>query len=92
MIAYAHTATTPIFSMPNRTRPVMPLIDPQELARRNNESAATFRLLEAKRRMRRRLKSAGILTSPLLDALDRMETERAARPTRAVGFFLPKQH
>ena len=66
-----------------------PLVDPQELARRNNESAAVHRAYCEKRRRRLRLKSP--LPGIILDLLDRREAEREARPTRAVGFFLPKK-
>jgi hypothetical protein len=58
--------------MPSRP---MPLIDPQELARRNNESSA------ANRRPRR---SKSKLLNQLLDKLP-----PPARPLRAVGFFHP---
>ena len=67
-----------------------PLLDPQELARRNNESAAVHRAYGEKRR-RRRLGLKSPLPEKILDALDRREAEREARPTRAVGFFLPKK-
>ena len=68
-----------------------PLIDPQELARRNNESAAVHRAYREKRRLRRRLGLKSPVPEKILDALDRREAERAARPTRAVGFFLPQK-
>ncbi len=66
-----------------------PLIDPQELARRNNESAAVERSYREKRRLRRLLGSKSPLSEKMLDAVDRLEAERESRPTRAIGFFLP---
>ena len=68
-----------------------PLVDPQELARRNNEAAAVHRAYSELRRLRRRLRLASPLPEKVLDALDRLEAERTARSTRAVGFFLPKR-
>lgn len=73
-----------------------PLLDPQELARRNNENAAVHRVYCAKRRLRRKLQSK--LASPglklpgkILDELDWRKAEREVRPVRAVGFFLPRK-
>lgn len=69
-----------------------PLIDPQELARRNNEAAAVehaYRALRRDRRQLRCLRGKSLLSEKILDALDRREAERIARPVRAVGFFLP---
>lgn len=65
-----------------------PFIDPQELARRNNESAAAHRASSGLRRLRRRLRLKSPLPEKILDALDRQEAARTARPIRAVGFFL----
>ena len=53
----------------------MPLTDPQELARRNNESSAAAR-------KPRRTKSK--LLNKVLDEKD------PVRPVRAVGFFMPE--
>jgi hypothetical protein len=60
--------------MPSRP---LPLIDPQELARRNNESSALAR--------KRRLRTKSRLLNKILD-----EKDLSARPVRAVGFFLPE--
>ena len=73
-----------------------PLIDPQELARRNNENAAAHRLYRARRRLRRKLPRrpgpCGLeVPDKLLDAADRQEAVREARPVRAVGFFLTEK-
>ncbi len=61
--------------MPSRP---MPLIDPQELARRNNESSAAI----AKPR---RAKGRGL--KKLFDQLP-----PPTRPIRAVGFFYPERN
>jgi len=61
--------------MPSRP---LPLIDPQELARRNNESSAA-------NRKPRRTKSK--LLNQRLDKLP-----PPTRPVRAVGFFYPDQN
>jgi len=58
--------------MPSRP---LPLIDPQELARRNNESSAAAR-------KPRRTKSKRL--NQLLD-----KSPPPTRPVRAVGFFYP---
>ncbi len=68
---------------------VKPVIDPQELARRNNEAAAVEHAFQELRRQRRRFPLKSPLPKKILDALDRREAERIARPVRAVGFFLP---
>lgn len=65
-------------------KPPQPLSSPQELARRNNENEAVYRAFERRLgRLKKRTKAA----------VDRAwrEAELAARPVRAVGFFLPAQ-
>jgi len=58
-----------------------PLIAAQELARRNNEHEAVTRAFRLRLgRLRRRTKAA--------EARAWREAEQAARPVRAVGFFL----
>lgn len=68
-----------------------PLIDPQELARRNNESAAVHRTYGELRLARRQLRLKPCLPEKILDRLDRLNAERVARPTRAIGYFLAKK-
>ena len=73
-----------------------PLIDPQEIIRRNNENAAVHRVYRAKRRLRRKLQSKlaprGLkLPEKILDAFDWQEAGRETRSIRAVGCFLPKK-
>jgi hypothetical protein len=58
----------------------MPLIDPQELARRNNESSAA-----ARKPKPRRTKSK--LLNKLLEKLP-----PPTRPVRAVGFYYPDRN
>jgi hypothetical protein len=72
------------------TKGPRPLIDPQELARRNNENEAVHRAYLRRRRQRRKSRLKPALPEKLADALDRLAAEREARPVRAVGFFLPK--
>jgi hypothetical protein len=69
--------------------PPKPLIDPQELARRNRESAAVHREFRRLCRLRRLRPTPDPLPEKVGAALDHAAAERTARPTRAVGFFLP---
>ena len=69
--------------------PPKPLIDPQELARRNRESAAAHREFRRLCRLRRLRLTPDPLPEKVGAALDRAAAERAARPVRAVGFFIP---
>ncbi len=75
-----------------RRVPLLPLnsamIRAQELARRNNETAAV-EVAYRRRRLKRKLfgpKSAR--KSRRLAAWDWSEAEREAKPTRAIGFFV----
>lgn len=63
--------------MPSRP---LPLIDPRELARRNNESSTTA----AKRR---RVKSR-----ELKKLFDKLQLPPPTRPIQAVGFFYPDRN
>ncbi len=74
--------------MPKRP---LPLIDPQELARRNNDKEAIYRAY-----LRRKAAIAKPRNKPSKRQAKSLENllwslaEREAKPTRAVGFFLPK--
>lgn len=68
-----------------------PLVDPQELARRNNEAAAVHHDRVQRRRWRKRNLKPATRLDQILDELERQEAERLARPVRAVGFFLPRK-
>ncbi len=68
-----------------------PLLSAQELARRNNESAAVHAAYERRRKLRRLLGKKSKRSAKELDDLDWREANREARPVRAVGFFLPRK-
>jgi len=61
-------------------------IETQELARRNNEAEAVWRLYERKRELRRLLGADSPLPESVLDDLDWQAAEREGRETRAIGF------
>ncbi len=66
------------------------MMDPQELARRNNENEAVWRLYQHKRELRRLLETDSSLPESVLDALDWQAAEREGREARAIGFAYPK--
>ncbi len=68
--------------------PPKSLIDPQELARRNRESAAAHREFRRLCRLRRLRPTPDPLPEKVGAALDRAAAERPARPMRAVGFVI----
>ena len=81
-----------------------PLLSAQELARRNNESAAVHATDGKRRKLRRLLGKKSKRSAKKLDDLDPptfpwrnygaaswQAAEREARPVRAVGFFLPRK-
>lgn len=70
-----------------------PLIDPPELARRNNGNQAVHRACLCRRRLRRVLSKLRPQTrrssEKIPAAPDWPAAEREARPVRTVGFFRP---
>jgi hypothetical protein len=64
---------------------MMPILSPQELARRFNEDEAVWRRYQQKRRLRRTLGVRVPLPEEILDYLAWREAERECREKRYIG-------